>query len=224
MTLFNDYHRTVVGYHGTTLSVALRLVNRISKFTSSDRDYDWLGKGVYFWEYAPKQALNFAQIRQTQLKKKRNKNSKEEYRANEPLAVVAGTIRLGFCLDLTDPENIKYVSEVYKSFQETMDLTGEDLPKNTRRYRKLDRAVFDYAYKVIEESDPNSRVDTARGVYVPASGSKRIWEGSWIAHDTHLQICVRNTASILGLWLHHPTKLEVSDACETLKSSGAIFN
>ena len=63
MARFDDYHRTVVGYHGTGLAAALRIVNRIENFHWSERDFDWLGGGIYFWEYAPKQALTFAETR-----------------------------------------------------------------------------------------------------------------------------------------------------------------
>jgi hypothetical protein len=52
---FHDYNRTIVGYHGTTADVAERLVDG-DPFTASDNDDDWFGKGIYFWEYAPKQA------------------------------------------------------------------------------------------------------------------------------------------------------------------------
>jgi hypothetical protein len=79
-----------------------------------------------------------------------------------------------------------------------MEVAKVPLPKNTRKYRKLDRAVFEYIYKVVEDSEPNSRVDTARGVYVPTDHARRIWEGIWISRDTHIQVCVRNPASILG--------------------------
>jgi hypothetical protein len=214
MARFDDYHRTVIGYHGTYLSVAIRLVTRVNEFKLSERDYDWLGKGVYFWEYAPKQALNFAKIRQSQLKKKRNKTFHEQQRATERLAVVACMIRLGFCLDMTEPENVEYVKEIYDSYK---DVVGENLPKNNRKYRKLDNAVFEYAYKVIEAAAPKQKVDTSRGVYVPTDGGKRIWDGSWISRDTHIQLCVRNMSSILGTWLHYPDGLEVEDVCKTLQ-------
>jgi hypothetical protein len=222
MTRFDDYHRTVVGYHGTTLSVALSLITRVTDFVWSERDYDWLGRGVYFWEYAPKQALNFAKIRQHQLKKKKNKTPEEEHRANEPLAVVACMIRLGFCLDLTEPENVEYLAEIFDSYKESMTLADEELPRNTRKYRKLDRAVFEYAYKVIETEKPKLKVDTARGVYVPTDVAKRIWEGSWISRDAHIQLCVRNPASLLGIWLYHPIGLEVKDVCQALQTGPAL--
>ena len=43
-----------------------------------------------------------------------------------------------------------------------MSLAGDELPKNSRKYRRLDCAVFEYAYKVLEDAEPNSKVDTAR--------------------------------------------------------------
>jgi hypothetical protein len=220
MPAFDDYHRTVVGYHGTTLSVALRLVTRVSRFVLSERDFDWLGRGVYFWEYSPKQALNFARIRQGQLRKRKNKSVTESRRADEPLAVVACTIRLGICLDLTEPENVEYLGEVFESYRSVKALAGTELPKNTRKYRKLDRDVFEYAYKQIEDTEPNQKVDTARGIYVPTGGDKRVWEGSWISRDTHIQLCVRNPANLLGTWLHHPASMEIDDVRKSLQEAG----
>ncbi|QEH35051.1 hypothetical protein OJF2_35960 [Aquisphaera giovannonii] len=221
MARYDDYHRTVIGYHGTGLTAALRIVNRIEDFRWSDRDYDWLGRGIYFWEYAPNQALNFAKIRQRQYQRKKHKTPDDRRRATEPLAVVACMVRLGFCLDLTEPENIEYVASVYQDYRALMAEMGVEPPGNSRKYRRLDCAVFEYAYKVIGESAPNSTVDTARGIYVPTAGDRRIWPGSWIARDTHIQLCVRNPASLLGTWLHHPTGLEVNDVCEALRGGVA---
>jgi hypothetical protein len=222
MARFDDYHRTVVGYHGTGLTAALRLVNRIEGFAWSEKDYDWLGRGVYFWEYAPRQALNFAKIRQRQHRKKKKKSPDDERKASEPLAVVACMIRLGFCLDLTEPENIEYLGDTFESYKKARELAGEPLPRNKRKYRRLDREVFEYAYEVIENSEPNLKVDTARGIYVPTDGAKRIWDGSWISRDTHIQICVRNPASLLGTWLHYPTGLGVNDVCQALQGGSAV--
>lgn len=52
---YADYHRTVIGFHGTTEGSADRLVSG-DAFRASDRENEWFGKGIYFWEYAPKQA------------------------------------------------------------------------------------------------------------------------------------------------------------------------
>lgn len=224
MARFDDYHRTVIGYHGTGLAAALQLVNRIESFKWSKRSYDWLGGGTYFREYAPKQALAWAMLRQKQFASKVNKTPEEQRRATEPLAVVASMIRLGFCLDLTEPENIQFLWKVFEEYKENLDLTGEPLPVNERHFRKLDNAVFNYAYALLEQSDESSTVDTARGVYVPQGGKRRVWEGSWISRDTHIQLCVRNPASILGTWLHYPTELEVQNVCETLQLGAAVIN
>lgn len=222
MAKFDDYHRTVVGYHGTGLTAALRIVNRLEDFVWSERDYDWLGGGIYFWEYAPRQAFAWSKLRQKQYNKKKNKTPEDERRATERLAVVACMIRLGFCVDLTEPENVEYLGKIYESYKESMELTGDPLPTNERHYRRLDRAVFDYAYEVIEASEPNLKVDTARGIYVPKDGTKRIWDGSWISRDTHIQLCVRNPSSLLGAWLHYPTGLGVNDVCEALQAGVAV--
>jgi len=219
MARFDDYHRTVIGYHGTGLSTALRIVNRFQTFRASERKYDWLGSGIYFWEYAPSQALDFARIRQRQYLRKKNKTKDDLLRASEPLAVVASMIRLGYCLDLTEPENIRYMEAVFRDYSESMALTGDALPKNTRKYRKLDRDIFEYTYKQLESVEPKRIVDTARGIYVPTDGAKRVWPASWISKDTHIQLCVRNPASILGTWLHYPTVLGVDDASKTFQDA-----
>jgi len=223
MLRFDDYHRTVVGYHGTGLTAALRIVNRIEGFRRSQKDYDWLGRGIYFWEHAPRQALRFARLRQEQYRRKKAKTPEDVRRATEPLAVVACMIRLGFCFDLLEPENIEYIRGSFLEYQQSVELTGATLPRNTRKYRKLDCAVFEYAYKVISKTELVSPVDTVRGVYVPAGGERRVWSGSWIARDTHIQLCVRNPASLLGTWLHTPDHLEVADVCEAIQAPVAAI-
>lgn len=87
---FDDYHRTIVGYHGTKLSTALDIVARKQSFKRSENRDEWLGHGIYFWEYAPQQAFWWAKRRQ------KRQNWKE------PIAILAAMIRLGFCFDLLD--------------------------------------------------------------------------------------------------------------------------
>ena len=43
-------------------------------------------------------------------------------------------------------------------------------------------------------------IDSARAVYVPTDKAKRIWKGSWIYEEAHIQICVRNPKNILAVW------------------------
>src|SRR5271168_5275695 len=95
MPKFEDYHRTVVGYHGTKRSTALKVVSGEISMVRSENEYDWLGSGVYYWEYAPKQAWVWAE----------RKRKNEKWPKDEEVAVVASMIRLGFCFDLLDPDN-----------------------------------------------------------------------------------------------------------------------
>ena len=178
---FDDYHRTVVGYHGTGLSTALRIVNQVEGFRWSRRNFDWLGHGVYFWEHAPRQARDWAELRRQQVKRKRGATADEIRKANEPIAVVASMIRLGFCFDLLEPENVEFLLSIFEDYRQSKELAEEPLPENNRKYRKLDCAVFEYAYKVISAAPEHPSVDTSRGVYVPAGGDRRVWAGSWVS-------------------------------------------
>jgi hypothetical protein len=53
------YDRTVIAYHGCDASVAKQLLAG-DPFKKSQNDYDWLGEGIYFWEYGADRALKFA--------------------------------------------------------------------------------------------------------------------------------------------------------------------
>lgn len=199
---FDDYHRTVIGYHGTRLSVALDIVNRKRNFHYSRNRDDWLGHGVYFWEYAPQQALWWAERRQ----KRQN--------WNEPVAILASMIRLGFCWDLLEPENLQILKTMHERYVQLQLASRQNIPKNFNHHKYLDCAVFQYAYAIIEDEQQQS-VDSTRAVYVPTGKDKRIWPRSWISQSAHIQICVRNERCILGTWLNHPTHLEESDATLT---------
>ena len=57
-----DYDRTLVAFHGTRRETAEKLV-RGEPFGPSTNDDDWLGHGIYFWEFAPQQAWWWAERR-----------------------------------------------------------------------------------------------------------------------------------------------------------------
>lgn len=177
---FSDYHRTVIGYHGTTAEAADRLVSG-EDFEPSDEDDEWFGKGVYFWEHAFQQAWWWA-------KRKGNPNP----------AVIGAVIRLGNCFDLLDSGNVAILREFHDKMIADMKTTDVEIPVNVRSHRSLDCAVFNYLYSELIAA--NKPLDTARAVYVPTSTVKRVYTGSWISEETHIQICVRNTKSILAVW------------------------
>ena len=178
---YSDYHRTVIGFHGTDMDSAERLVAG-EDFEASDEDDEWFGKGIYFWEHAYKQAWWWAR-------------SHKQHRIP---AVIGAVIRLGNCFDLLDPGNITVLRGFYEMMVEDMKANGIKPPLNVRTHRVLDCAIFNYMYNEFEQA--STPLDTARAVYVPTSGSKRVCKGSWISEETHIQICVRNPKSILAVW------------------------
>jgi hypothetical protein len=54
------YDRTVIAYHGCDAKVAKRILAG-EPFKKSQNDYDWLGEGIYFWEYGADRATKFAE-------------------------------------------------------------------------------------------------------------------------------------------------------------------
>ena len=78
----------VVGYHGCSRAADTILAQQ--QFTPSTKAYDWPGEGIYFWEYAPYRALDWAMLRCAP--------------SGEEPAVIGATIQLGRCLNLLDIE------------------------------------------------------------------------------------------------------------------------
>lgn len=183
MVQFMDYHRTVVGFHGTTKATADRIVNG-GEFRPSQNDYDWLGHGIYFWEYAPRQAWQWA---------------KQRYSARTQVAVLGSMIRLGNCFDLLDPGNADALLEARRYLEKTLDR----LPRNHNARKYLDCAVFEAFYE-IQEVHEQEVIDSSRAVYVPTDHRKRLWESSWLYRETHVQLCIRNPKCVLGTWLVQP--------------------
>lgn len=88
--------RTVVGYHGCARETAARVIAGES-FVPSTRRYDWLGVGIYFWEYGPFRAREWA-----------------ETRFGPEAAVLEASIRLGRCLNLLDIEHHARFADLYE--------------------------------------------------------------------------------------------------------------
>jgi len=122
MPRFADYHRTVIGYHGTRRSTALRMVQGLEGYWRSQNTDDRLGHGIYFWEYAPKQAWVWARQRQ------------KSQKWDEEIAVAASMIRLGNCFDLLDPDNLQGLAVLERHFVVAERRAGRTVARN-RNYR-----------------------------------------------------------------------------------------
>ena len=75
--------------HGCDIRVRDKLLNNPDEIVISQRPYDWLGHGMYFWENNYERALQWAED-----KKRRG--------AIVTPAVIGAVLQLGYCCDLTE--------------------------------------------------------------------------------------------------------------------------
>lgn len=179
-----DYDRTVVAFHGTRRSTAEKLVAGVP-FGQSENDDDWLGHGIYFWEYAPQQAWWWAERRF----------------GEEDAAVVGALVRLGRCVDLLDPSNAELLVQAHDDLELALGLVGQKLKNNANTHKYRDCAVFNYLFAKLEQS--NLDVESTRAVFVPLEAGKglpRLWGRSGVFRGAHIQLSVRDPNNILAVW------------------------
>jgi hypothetical protein len=179
------YGRTVIAYHGCDATTARQLLGG-KEFRPSENDYDWLGRGIYFWEYGPDRAYRFAKKKQSQWRK-----------VKQPAAVGA-LINLGNCFDLLDTRFTIDLGAAYQAWRDTIVALGNELPANGGRdhaLRKRDCAFLNW-YLELAASE-GREYDTVRCVF---QEGPRAFEGSSIHVDSHIQIAVRNPSCILGVF------------------------
>jgi hypothetical protein len=171
------YARIVFAYHGTDPAFAERLVRgevAPADWSPSANEYDWLGSGIYFWEYAPDRAREWA-----------GKGG-----------VVGAIISLGECLDLTDVENTDALAAAYHAFASDYRRRRKQLPENRGKRRDLDCAVINYLCKKFRRKT-GSPIQTVRAAFLEG---EPVFPGSAILRETHIQIAVRDPACILGVF------------------------
>lgn len=187
-----DYQRTVFGYHGCDQAVA-DLVRSGGEFRASDKDYDWLGRGIYFWEYGPARAIQWAHEEQV----------RQPAKISKP-ASVGAVIHLGRCFDLLDVRYTSYLKDAFPSFLEAQRDSGKPLPSNSGvrnaagdlLLRRLDCAVLNWAIAELELT-LKEQFQTVRGVFIEGGEA---FPGSCIMEKSHIQIAVRDPACIVGVF------------------------
>jgi hypothetical protein len=180
------YDRIVIGYHGCDASVAKRLLDG-EEFVPSVTDYDWLGTGVYFWEYGAARAYQFALDQQ-----KRKK-------VTTP-AVIGALIQLGRCFDLLDTRFTDDLAQAFRQFHASMHGAKIPLPKNEgktpdRLLRRLDCAVLNWYFD--QAAQIHQAYDTVRAGFVEGGPA---YPGAGLMAQTHIQLAVRNPACIIGVF------------------------
>ena len=174
--------RTVVGYHGCDRTFAQRLVSgrlTVHDWIASEREFDWLGKGVYFWEHAPGRAWQWA----------------EEHHPGEE-AVVAVEVQLGRCLDLADTAFTPLLREAYNAIREAYEAEGRELPKNAvgrdRKARRLDCLVLNHLMTILD-SGGGVQYQTIR---CPFEEGEAAFPDGNIRVQSHVQIAVRDLSCL----------------------------
>lgn len=155
----------------------------------SENTYDWLGHGIYFWEANPARGLAFAYERQ----------ARQPEAVRDP-CVVGAVIDLGFCLDLMSDMGIVVVRKAFDVLAESFARSGKALPTNRlgddRLLRSLDCLVINTLHE-IRELEGQQAFDSVRALFVEG---KPIYEDAGFHEKTHIQICVRDPASIEGFF------------------------
>lgn len=181
----------VLGYHGCDREIGEQILGGGGHLRASENDYDWLGSGIYFWEDNPNRAMEWAGFVKANPKLSRAK-------IQEPF-VIGAIISPGNCLDLLEADSIRIVEESFNRLSELMAAAAMPLPRNQRRggewaVRRLDCAVLNYVHAFgIASGRPE--FDTVRAAF---EEGEALYPTAGFHRRTHIQLCVRNTAQIVG--------------------------
>lgn len=189
----SNYPAYVLGYHGCDKAVGMAALTGASPLLPSEKAYDWLGSGIYFWENDPERAMEWA-------------TQKADSGAYTEPFVVGAIIDLGNCLDLITRKYVPLIQTSYFMLKSQIEATGGKMPVNAdargdknadKLVRKLDCAVINYVHEIAKEADLPA-FDTVRGLFPEGN---EIYDGARFHERTHTQIAVRNDACIKGFFL-----------------------
>jgi len=180
------YDRTVIAYHGCDTTTAEEILAG-GTFKKSQNNYDWLGEGIYFWEFGADRAVQFAEFQ------------KGMGKVRTP-AVVGAILQLGECFDLMDTRFTRDLAKAYSAFKKVKALAKEPLPKNKgktpdKKLRHRDCAVLNFYLTALAEG--GLHYDTVRCAFVEGGPA---FPGSGIRSESHIQIAVRNPACVVGVF------------------------
>ncbi len=190
----------IIGYHGTDQEVAYRVLKGEDTIKPSSNKYDWLGNGIYFWEYSHSRALEFAEFLRT------NQVGRTKAPSNpikEPL-VLGAVLDLKNCLDLTDYKNFKLLKDSYELLKAASEALEVDVPVNKSIGGSEDLILRDLDCAVINLT--RSRLQDEQGVIYDSVRSV-FWEGDEVyptagfREKNHIQLCIINPECIIGYFL-----------------------
>lgn len=181
-----------LGYHGCENKVAARAVRGEIDLLQSDRNYDWLGPGAYFWESDPRRAFEWAVSR-----------------GHIRPRVIGAVIDLRNCLDLVSRQDMTVLADAYRSFLQSQTESGLPIPQNRslsgrsdsdKLLRFLDCAVIRHLHDIMARKSQEP-FDTVRGMFMEGG---ELYPGSAFRQQSHVRLAVSNPACILGIFLPRP--------------------
>lgn len=177
------FARVVLGYHGCHASFANDLFSNesvIAEWKESNKTYDWLGRGIYFWEHSPERARRWPRDRY-----------------GDAGVVVGAVLQLGRCFDLMDIGSTKMLAAAYTRVREEELAAGRAMPTNVGGDRDLKKRLLDCLIinACLEVVDPPFQ--TVRAAFWEGQD---IYEGAMIREQSHIQIAVRDRSCILGIF------------------------
>jgi hypothetical protein len=202
--MYNSRNNLIIGFHGCDEKIQQLLLNEPNKIQVSDKPYDWLGHGIYFWENNFERALQWA---------------KEKERRGEikKAAVIGCVLSLDYCLDLTDTNFINLITLYFELMRDEYKKINKQLPENKNAkqdknkdllLRDLDCAVIEFMHQRIKDEisrDVRKKgysnyqtFDSTRGLFTEGGPA---FPGAGIQKKNHLQICIRNSNCIKGFFL-----------------------
>ena len=189
----------ILGFHGCDRTVGESILNarRTKHLTPSQKDYDWLGHGIYFWEGNPSRAMEWAKAR------------KREGKIKEPF-VLGAIIDLRHCLDLFDSSGLQQVKDAHDELISMFELLGIEAPKNVGKTpdkagRALDCAVMNYLHGY-RQSRAEIEFDSIRGPFLEGGA---LYPSAGFQTHNHIQLCIRNNECIKGYF--RPINAKVSN-------------
>jgi len=198
--LYRRLPGVVLGFHGCDESLGRKVIAGRAQLKPSENDYDWLGRGIYFWESNPERALQFAKEVATGTTKMSRGTIGRPF-------VIGAVIDLGMCCNLLDSRALSELAAAHELLVESIKTGSSDnkMPKNRGRdnaARFLDCAVVKIMHAARRAADLEA-YDTVRGAF---SEGGSLFRGSGFSAKAHIQIAVCKDQCIKGYFLPRKSK------------------
>lgn len=167
------------GYHGTTLESANQILAQ--GFEQSESPWDWLGRGIYFWQDAPWRAYRWG----LEWSRRRGRQGQ--------IVVVQANIEMVNCLDLLDIFWDEPVKEASRQFLERLQSSGADEQLHNKPGGRnfLDCAFFNSLADKLGDDGFN-----VKSIRAAVTEGTPLFQGSPIHDRSHVQVAVRDPTAI----------------------------